>query len=116
MIAVLTLAACADDPPLPGAGTMTVTVTSPNSAEGAALVTVTGPGITGVTSNGLQVYGEVVGQTATVVVIAEPAGELSFGVTVEDTTATFTGAVLEVASPFDLPRATLADYSVEVRR
>lgn len=115
LLAALGLGACSDS--IPGAGTLVATVVSPNVNEGAAIVTVTGPGITGVSAApGGQVFSQPQGEGVRVVVVAEPAAVLSFLVEVDDTTADFTGQVLEVAGPTDVLRNSLVNYEVEIRR
>ena len=115
LIAAFGLAACSDS--IPGAGTLVATVVSPNVNEGAAIVSVTGPGITGVSAaSGGQVFSQAQGDGVRVVVLAEPAAVLSFLLQVDDTTADFTGQVLEVAGPTDVLRNSLVNYEVEIRR
>ena len=114
-VAAALVAACGDS--VPGPGTMTATIVSPFQNEGGAIVRVTGPGLTGdVSERSGRVWAEPGAGSMTVVVLAEPAAVLSFGFAVEDTTADFTAEVLEVASPTDALRTTLAEYEVEIAR
>ena len=108
------LSACTDS--IPGPGTMTVTLEGPFVTEGAALISVFGDGITGVTQINSRVFGKHHADSFIVVVVAEPAAELSFGLQVLDTLASFEAHVLEVAAPHDVLRNILAEYRVEIRR
>ena len=110
----ITLAACTDS--IPGPGTITVTLKSPFATEGAALISVFGDGITGVTEVSGRVFGEHDADSFIVVVIAEPSAELSFGLQVVDRLAVFEAHVLQVAAPHDGLRNILAEYEVEFRR
>lgn len=110
----LALAACADS--IPGPGTMTVTLEGPFVTEGAALISIFGAGITGVTQIDSRVFGQHHADSFIVVVVAEPSAELSFGLQVLDTLASFEAHVLQVAAPHDALRNILAEYQVEIRR
>ena len=110
----LTLAACADA--VPGPGTMTATLEGPFVTEGAALISVFGDGITGVTRINGEVFGRQDADSFIVVVVAEPSAELAFGLQVLDTLATFEAHVLQVAAPHDALRNVLAEYQVDIRR
>ena len=115
LAAAVLIAACGDS--IPGPGTLTATIVSPHQNEGAAVVRVTGPGLTGeVSERSGRVWAEPRSGSMTVVVLAEPASILSFGFAVEDTTADFTAEVLEVAGPTDALRGFLGEYEVEIAR
>lgn len=108
---------CGDEGPVVGAGTLTAVVTSPYGDEGAALLTVVGPGIEEIGQAGSsQVYANGSAGRFTVVLINEPGGELSFSVALADTTQKPTATFLEVAAPNDTLRTALDGYSVEYRR
>jgi len=113
-IAATTLSACSDS--IPGPGTMTVTLEGPFVSEGAALISIFGSGITGVTQIESRVFGEHAADSFIVVVVAEPAAQLSFGLNVLDTLASFEAHVLQVAAPHDVLRNVLAEYEVDIRR
>ena len=111
------VAACGDAGPQSGPGTLTATVVSPNGDEGAAVVEVFGPGITGVASLEGRAFSERRGDTLRVVVVREDgAGTLRFALSVADTTQLFGGTVLEVAGPDDALRSSVATYTLEVVR
>jgi len=55
-VVAIALSACADS--IPGPGTMTVTLKGPWVTEGAALISIFGDGITGVTQINSRVFGE----------------------------------------------------------
>lgn len=106
---------CGDGGPDSGPGALTATVTSPNGAEGAARVTLMGPGIGAVTALQGRAFSHAVGDTVQVVVVNPEGGDLVFSVAVADTTQPPQAVLVEVAGPDDQIRA-LTGYSVEVRR
>jgi hypothetical protein len=95
---------------------MTVTLEGPFVSEGAALISVFGDGITGVIQIDSRVFSERHADSFIVVVVAEPAAQLSFGLTVLDTLALFEAHVLQVAAPHDVLRNVLTEYVVDIRR
>lgn len=118
LLTALTAGLCGcDGGPDSAPGTLTATVVSPNGNEGAAVVSIWGPGIERVSA----VEGEVfslpgAGDTVRVVVVNPSGGFLRFGVAVTDTTRVFGGAVHEVAGPDDALRTVLSGYVVEFLR
>jgi len=112
-VLAIALSACADS--IPGPGTMTVTLEGPFVTEGAALISIFGDGITGVTQINSRVFGRYHADSFIVVVVSEPAAELSFGLQVLDTLALFETHVLQVAAPHDALRNILAEYEVVIR-
>lgn len=116
LAAALTAVACTDEGPVPGPGTLTATLVSPNGAEGAALVSFFGPGIGEVVGSSGVVHWERHADTLLAVLLDEEGGELAFAVSVEDTTRVPTGVVLEVAGPDDQLRPRLDGYALEFRR
>jgi hypothetical protein len=114
VFAAVALSACSDS--IPGPGTMTLTLEGPFVSEGAALISVFGSGITGVTQIHGRVFGEHDADSFIVVIVAEPAAQLRFGLTVLDTLASFEAHVLQVAAPHDVLRNVLAEYTVDIRR
>lgn len=112
---VLASATACDSGPDPGPGTLTATVVSPNGAEGAAVLSVFGDGLQGVSAVQGRAFGELDGDTLRVVVVGD-GGTLRFGLQVADTTRKPTGVVVEVAGPDDELRPSVAGYSVEFVR
>jgi hypothetical protein len=108
--------ACGDAGPRSGPGTLTATLTSPNGAEGAAVVEIFGEGIGGVAALDGRIFAERRGDTVRVVIVSEPAGALRFSVEVSDTTRRPGGVVVEVADPTDQIRPTVSGYGLEFRR
>jgi hypothetical protein len=114
--AVCALGGCDDPAPIPGPGTLTAVVVSPNGAEGAAVVSFSSEGVGEIGAVSGDVFSREENGTVTVVVINEPGGELSFAVALADTTQKPVGVVEEVAAPDDKLRSTLAGYALEFRR
>ncbi len=110
----LAVSGCADA--IPGPGTMTVTLEGPYVTEGAALISLFGDGIMGVTEINGRVFGEHDADSFIVVIVAEPSAKLTFGLQVIDTLAAFEAHLLQVAAPHDALRTILADYEVDIRR
>lgn len=116
---LLALAACSDGgvaPPLEG-GVMTATLRSPNGAEGAAVVELSGAGIQSVdAAAGATVFAEAAGGVTRVVVLRATPGALAFRVTMADGAPAPDATVVEVADGSDVPRASLSGYRVEFAR
>lgn len=111
---VLLMTACLDEGPQSGPGTVTGTIVGPNGPEGAARVTLLGPGIGSVSPVGsAQVYVRSIPGATEIVVIHPTGGELAFEVAVADTTAPPATVIQEIAGPDDELRASLDVYSVE---
>ena len=117
LLAMVALAACADESPVSGPGTMTATLISPNGAEGAALVILFGEGMGDITPIGdTEVFARVGSSSTQIVLINQVGGELSFQVAVADTTQLPLAVVQEVAGPDDELRSSVTGYSVEFAR
>lgn len=114
LVAVLGTAGCGDRGPASAPGPLTVTVISPNGAEGAALLKLVGRGMGAIAPSEGRVFSETRGDTAYVVVVNVAGGGLRFTVEVADTTRRPTGTLVEVSAPDDRIRA-LAGYRLEVR-
>jgi hypothetical protein len=114
---LMAVGACADQAPVSGPGTMTVTLRTPNASEGAALVALLGEGIGTVTGAGnTQVWSEQGNSILQVVLINENGGDLMFQVAVPDTTNPPGWVVHEVAGPDDELRTVGSLYELEFRR
>lgn len=111
----LVLAGCTDSPtaPAPSPGELIATLQSPNGAEGAAVLQLSGIGLGVVRadSTGL-VFSERQGNVARVALILPTPGEARFRVRVEDIHTPPTATVLEVAGADNQLRGSLAGYSV----
>lgn len=105
-----------DDDPASGPGTLTVTLMSPNAAEGAARVQLVGHGMGAATALEGEVHTRVRGDTLDVLVLRPDPGILRFALQVDDTTRRPRGTVLQVAGPENVLRSALAGYAVEVVR
>jgi hypothetical protein len=107
------LTACESAGPAPG--TMTATVVSPNGAEGAAHLTLFGPGVEGVAQLDARTFSNVKGDTVQVVVVRDQPGQLRFTIQVADTTRPPVAILREVAAGDNALRTGLGGYSVEIR-
>jgi len=120
MILLTTLAftaACSDEAPVSGPGTMTATVAGPNGAEGAAVVVLLGEGIGAITPIGsTEVYSQPGTSSTQVVLINQAGGDLAFQVAVADTTELPAWVVEQVAAPDDALRDDVAAYTLEYTR
>lgn len=89
---------------------------SPNGAEGAAAIELTGPGIQSVTASAGRLFTQTAGTTTHVVLIHEPAAAIEFRVTMEPGQKPPAARVVEVADGNDRPRASLDGYRVTFGR
>lgn len=113
----LALAACADEGPVSGPGTLTATLVSPNGAEGAAHVVLLGEGIGAITPLGSTEVHSRTGVEGTHVVLVDPAGgTLAFQIAVADTTQPPAVVIQQVAGPDDALRSGLEAYRLELGR
>lgn len=114
---IVLITACLDQGPQSGPGTVTGTVTGPNGPEGAARITLIGPGIGSVSPVGaVQVFVRSIPNETEIVLIHPTGGELAFEVAVADTTAPPAIVIQEIAGPDDALRASLEAYSVDFSR
>ena len=117
LAALVFLAACGDDPPTPGPGTLTATLVGPNGDEGAAVVALFGDGIQSVSSVGAtEAFPRLEPGEARVVLINQSGGLLEFQVALADTLQKPDFVVVEVAAPDDELRTNPAAYTVELSR
>jgi hypothetical protein len=108
-------AACGDQGPRSGPGTLTATVVSPNGAEGSAVVSLFGEGVGQVSAVGGAVFSEPRRDSVRVVVLADTPGTLRFLVAVADTTRPLVANLVQVADGDDRLRASLSGYTVEIK-
>src|SRR5687767_7498968 len=84
---LLSTAACGDGGGGgPGTGTedggeYRAVLQSPNGVEGAAAIELTGPGVQSVTAGAGQLFSQSAGTTTRIVLVSNPAGPLSFRIT-----------------------------------
>jgi len=108
------MTACLDEGPQSGPGTVTGTIAGPNGPEGAARITLIGPGIGSVSPVGAaQVFVRSVPGATEIVVIHPTGGALAFEVAVADTTSPPAAVIQEIAGPDDELRASLDVYTVD---
>lgn len=117
-------AGCGDDDssgpidPGPTAGTLTVTLTTPNADDGAILFEVTGPDMTQVTAADPSLYfrySEADG-AVTAVLVGDVTGRdvLSFRVPDVDAVGSYTASMVDVADRSNELRDSLAGYALTV--
>ena len=114
--ACLLLACDSTSAPPSGPGTLTVSVESPRTAEGSALVRLVGAGLGAPSAVEGEVHYRRAGDTLDVVVLRPDPGVLRFALPVEDTTRKPRAELLQVAGGDDLLQSALAGYAVEVSR
>ena len=111
---VVLLASCDSTNP-GGPGTLTAVVTSPNGAEGAAILDVEGI-VESLSANGdVSLYLTPSGQATRAVLVRLTPGELSMKVSVPDVSHTPQIIVVEVADVDNVLRPSIAGYHVEFR-
>ena len=114
LVLAVSLTSCGDDaePVGDGVQTLTATLQSPQGAEGAVLVS-----LTNLVGSVTPVQGSVVSQrdgaATRILVVAEPAGPLSFAVQVIATNNPPEYEILQVAGPDDALRTDLSGYTLE---
>lgn len=117
LVPLLALAAC--EPGGTGSdtgGEYRAVLESPNGAEGGAALELTGEGIESVAGDTTRVYSQAGGGTTRVVLLREPAGRLSFRVTLARGAQPPAVRVVEVVDGEDKPRASVAGYRVTFSR
>ena len=111
------LVACGEDSPVPGPGTLTATLVSPNGDEGAAVVSLYGDGIQSISAIApTEAFPRLDENGARVVLINPDGGLIEFQFALADTLLMPDVLVEEVAGPDDELRADTGAYSVEVTR
>jgi hypothetical protein len=117
IVAVASLATCTDAGPVSGPGTVDAILVSPNGAEGAALVVLTGEGLGEAVGLGdTEVYRSDASGSTRVVLVNRVAGDLAFRIEVADTTRLPAVFVEQVAAPDDELRADVTAYRLEFLR
>lgn len=102
-------------PPEPVSGTLVVSLTSPNGAEGAAVLETSAEGIVGVANEAGQAFYRQGGDTSRIVVILDEPGEVRFTLEVEDVNTPPELEIVEVADGANELRADLTGYEVVIQ-
>jgi hypothetical protein len=116
---LLALAACdgGTEPPEPAGGDYAAVLQSPNGAEAAAHLELTGAGIEDVQSSGTAyLASSVVNGGRRVVIVRSQPGTVEFRVRMAEGQRPPAVRVLEVAAPDDQPRSSLSGYQVNFTR
>lgn len=117
---LLALAACdggGTETPAPAGGDYTAVLQSPNGAEAAAHLELTGAGIEDVQAAGVAfLASSPVNGGRRVVVVRNQPGTIEFRLRMAEGQGPPAARVVEVASPEDEPRASLAGYRVNFTR
>lgn len=116
--ALLALAACdgGTDTPGPAGGDYDAVLRSPNGAEAAAQLELSGPGIEDVQSSTAFLASSPVSGGRRVVIVRQQPGTLEFRVRMAEGQEPPDVRVLEVAAPDDALRASLSGYRVAFTR
>jgi hypothetical protein len=114
--ALLALAACEPGTGSDPGGEYRAVLESPNGAEGAAAIELTGLGIESVTADAGRLFTQAQGNITRVVLVQEPAGDIEFRVTMAPGREPPEARVVEVADGSDRPRASLSGYRVTFSR
>jgi hypothetical protein len=116
---LLALAACdpgGTDPPAAEGGDFNAVLTSPNGAEGAASLELTGGGIQSVSATGAVLVSSAMSGGRRVVIVKEPAGSIEFRVSIAPGNDVPDVRVVEVVDGQDQPRGSLNGYHVQFSR
>ena len=115
LIPLVLFGACSDEGPVSGPGVMTATLVSPNGAEGAALISLLGEGVSDVAALGdTEAHAYTDAAATQVVLINQVGGELSFRFAVTDTLELPEWVVREVAGPDDALRSSTSAYELQI--
>lgn len=114
-ILVVTVTSACDSTRPGGPGTVTAVLVSPNGAEGAAVLDITGP-VESLSANGdVSLYRTPSANGTRAILARLTPGELSMKISLADVSATPQIGVVEVAGGDDKLRSSLAGYRVELR-
>jgi hypothetical protein len=114
VVSFLLLTSCDSTRP-DGPGTLTAVVTSPNGAEGAAVLDIEGT-VESVTANSnVSLYLTPSGQATRAILVRLTPGELSMKVSLPDVSRTPQITVVEVADGDNKLRPSVSGYHVELR-
>lgn len=116
--ALLALAACdgGTEPPEPAGGEYLAVLQSPNGAEAAAHLQLTGTGIEDVRADSAYLASSAVSGGRRVVIVRAQPGRVQFRVRMAQGQTPPQVSVLDVAAPDDQARASLAGYRVTFTR
>jgi hypothetical protein len=114
-VLVTLVASCDSGPPVPmGPGQLDGLLFSPNGAEGAAVLQLTGADIGAIELEGGSVFRETDGFTTRIVVILDEPGDIQFRVYVAERSEPPEAAVVEVADGDNQLRTQLGGYRIEL--
>ena len=113
VLAALALAACDGGTGAEAAGgEFIAALESPNGAEGAALLELTGPGVEQVSASSATLFRQTVSGGLRVMLVREPAGRIEFRVRMAPGSRPPAVRVVEVVDGDDRPRASVQGYEV----
>lgn len=112
---MLLLAACDSSTRPGGRGTLTAQLTSPNGADGAAVLDVVGAVESLAAPSDVSIYTTPIANGTRVVLVRMTPGELSMNVTVADISKPPAISVVQVADGGDRLREPLTQYAVTLR-
>ncbi|MBM4183524.1 MAG: hypothetical protein FJ207_04765 [Gemmatimonadetes bacterium] len=113
VVIVVTATGCTDQGPVSAPGTLTATLVSPNGAEGAAVVALTGEGIGPASGVGdVTLFRSDDPDGTTLVLVSPGGGTLAFAMALAYTTRVPASAVEQVAGTDDEMRTSVATYRV----
>lgn len=92
---------------------VTATLISPNGAEGAVVVELTGVAITGLANDDGDIFSQFDGTTVRIVVVRDDPGDITFRFVVPSPGDRPSGSVIEVAAGNNDLRGSVSGYSLE---
>lgn len=109
-------AACGPDASAPRNVDVVATLRSPNGAEGAAVVELSGAEVLDASTDGGRLFLAGAGGVTRVVIVRDEPGAIAFRLTVDREAPTPAAVVVEVAGPDDALRPSVDGYAVEFAR